>query len=199
MNIRQWTFGDRVVLRQRPEWGTGVITQTQTAEHEGDPCQRLTVRFERAGIKTLSTAIAELAEAAENREMETRTSNGGWLAELEGGGAEARMIELPDSVRDPFRTLGARLEETIGLFRFDASARSLLDWAAAQSGLKDPLAQFNRHELEELFRRFSMNRAEHLRSLAQELKRTDPNLLTQLASRMPSDARQVLRRADIVR
>lgn len=48
-----------------PEWGPGTVTRVQAAAHEGKPCQRLTIRFERAGLKTLSTAFAVLVPADE--------------------------------------------------------------------------------------------------------------------------------------
>ncbi|MED6307236.1 MAG: hypothetical protein VX563_04455, partial [Planctomycetota bacterium] len=47
----------------------------------------------------------------------------------------------------------------------------LVDWAVAQTGLDDPLARFNRNQLEEFFRQWSRGRDEQLRTLMQEARR----------------------------
>ena len=59
----EFKFGDRVVHSLRPEWGTGVVTQAQSTIIDGKPAQRLTLRFDRAGLKTLSSPPAELEHA----------------------------------------------------------------------------------------------------------------------------------------
>ena len=69
MPTREWSFGDKVVHAQKPEWGVGLVTGASGTTHEGQPCQRVVVRFERAGVKTLSTAIADLRPAADAAEM----------------------------------------------------------------------------------------------------------------------------------
>ena len=56
-------IGDRVLHASKPEWGVGHIARASAETHEGRPVQRLTVRFERAGVKTLSTAHAVLRPA----------------------------------------------------------------------------------------------------------------------------------------
>jgi hypothetical protein len=83
---------------------------------------------------------------------------------------EALMVVLPEPCRDPFRSLAARVELTLELYRFDASSRLLVDWAVAQTGLDDPLSCFNRQELETHFRKWSQERDQHLAKLVREAK-----------------------------
>ncbi|MBL0926484.1 MAG: DUF3553 domain-containing protein [Phycisphaerales bacterium] len=214
-------FGDRVVHMARPEWGIGVITAAQAITDNGRPCQRLTIRFDREGLKTLSTAFAHL-RPAEHVEFPAGTpahpapaaapaaapatppgeapaatagaSGLGWLATLEGGNPAERMAHLPEPATDPFSTLAARLKATLELYRFSDAGRSLLDWAAMQTGLKDPLTRFNRHELEVFFKRFAIERDDHLKKLVAESQRKEPGLLDRLAGAAGPDARSALRR-----
>lgn len=232
---RQWGFADRVVHAQRPEWGHGIVTAAEDAVHEGTRCQRLTVRFERAGVKTLLTAMAELNPAGERpisaEEPEnvaaaspgelvgtngTRTkvpspvaapaapalspaNPSGWLEKAEATSPDEVMAKIPEGCTDPFRTIDQRLAATLQLYRFSDMGGSLIDWAAAQTGLKDPLSRFNRHELERFFKRFAHNRDEHLKKLVLELKKKDPALLGRtLRGALPS-AQHALRRLDVLR
>jgi len=192
----EFKFGDKVLHTAKPEWGTGVVTAAVAATQDGKPCQRLTIRFDRAGIKTLSTAFATLRPAEDAPEIARA------LAESEndilGAAGEKRVEEimtgLPEPATDPFASLPGRLKATLSLFRFSDQAGSLIDWAAAQSGLKDPLSRFNRHELEQFFRRFEVNRDSHLAKLASEIRRKHPNELPVLIKDAPPAAQRVLRR-----
>jgi hypothetical protein len=232
---RQWGFGDRVVHAQRPEWGHGIVNSAEDATHEGAKCQRLTVRFERAGVKTLLTAMAELLPAGERMPAEEAEADapaltpvvhagangvkpvapaavasvaaapslappaGGWLDKAAATSHDEVMAKIPEPCTDPFRTLDQRVAATLLLYRFSDSGGSLIDWAAAQTGLKDPLSRFNRHELERFFKRFAFNRDEHLKKLVLELKKKDPALLGRtLRGALPS-AQQALRRLDVLR
>lgn len=206
MSASDWSFGDRVMHAKRPEWGAGVVTAAQKIVHEGKPCQRLTVRFDRAGVKTLSTAVAELvpateaaiasasSQAAADAEQEQQ-----WQARLSGGSTEETMTRLPEAVTDPFTSTENRFRATLELYRFTDTGGSLLDWAAAQSGLKDPLSEFSRHDLERLFQRFAFARDEHLKKLAQELRKRDAAALGEMVRAAPAPAQQALRRFDIGR
>jgi len=55
-----WRTGDRLTHAGKPEWGIGTVTAVEPATQDGKPCQRVTARFDRAGLKTLSTAYADL-------------------------------------------------------------------------------------------------------------------------------------------
>jgi hypothetical protein len=242
----EWGFGDRVVHAQRPEWGHGIVTSAEDAVHEGTRCQRVKVRFERAGVKTLLTALAELAPAgdrlsAEEAEaepasaapsagatpasgastgtalpapvvhagsgakagiaagLETSGAGGGWLDKAAATSPDEVMARIPEACTDPFRTLDQRLAATLQMYRFSDTGGSLIDWAAAQTGLKDPLSRFNRHELESFFKRFAFNRDEHLKKLVVELKKKDPALLGRTLRGAPPAAQQSLRRLDVLR
>ncbi|MCR9216166.1 MAG: DUF3553 domain-containing protein [bacterium] len=197
-------FGDRVVHAGKPEWGIGVVSSAQNLSQDGKACQRLTIRFERAGLKTLSTAVADIRPAdqadaparqirSESEGATTTESNGSWLQELEAGDPAEVMARLPQSCTDPFQSIGNRIKATLGLFRFSDSGGSLLDWAAAQTGMKDPLSRFNRHELEQFFARFQTNRDAHLRRLAAEALKKDPGCLREAAKNAPPKGVDMLR------
>ncbi len=200
MQQHEWKLGDRVIHAGRPEWGAGEVRSAEAITQDGRRCQRVTIRFDRAGVKVLSTAFADLRAA---------TAAASIPAPEEGGDAElpqadrtelARTLgELPEAATDPFRTRRARLETTLGLYRFSGTGSFLLDWAASQSGLKDPLSTFSRHELEQSFERFRINLDAHVRKLAYELKKEDPAGLASLAAAASPAAKQALKRADVGR
>jgi hypothetical protein len=195
MGLMEWKLGDRLVHSGMPEWGLGEVRAAESISHEGRKAQRLTVRFDRAGVKIISTAFADLRPAtgavqappAGTPEPEDSADR---------AAAEARLAQIPEAATDPFRTRKTRLEATVGLYRFTATGGSLLDWAAAQTGLKDPLSRFSRHELERGFDRFRTNLDAHLRKLVFELKKEDPAALARICAAAGPAARQALKRAD---
>ena len=67
MAVKEWKLGDRVVHAGRPEWGIGEIRGAEVTTQDGTKCQRITVRFERAGVKTLTTAFADLQSRRRGR------------------------------------------------------------------------------------------------------------------------------------
>lgn len=203
MLLKQWSFGDKVVHLDRPEWGVGIINSATADSHEGKPCQRVTVRFDRAGVKTLSTGIANLVPAEDAPKLHAaehdNAHNDSILGPSQQAAAKEVMLKLPDVATDPFTTPLARLKATLALFRYSEHGGSLIDWAAAQSGLKDPMTRFNRHELEDLYRRFVVNRDEHLKKVVLELKKVDPFALNALMKQAPRSAQNVLKRFDALR
>lgn len=207
MSHDRFSFGDRVIHPGKPEWGVGTVTAAANASDGGKPCQRLTIRFERAGLKTLSTAYAGLREAtasdaapAQQAEGSPEADGTGWLAQLEGSrNIEERMAELPDSTRDPFRTLLQRLQATYDLYRFTRMGAPLLDWASVQTGLRDPLSKFNRHELELFFDRYAAARDAHVVTLLREIKKKDASELPKAIDAAPSGARNAIRRFNATR
>jgi len=201
---RKWNKGDRVVHATKPEWGTGEILTAEGTTQDGQICQRLTLRFDRAGLKTLSTAFAELKPASATSPLlvtvtEETADDGPAL----GGATPNELIEimtrLPESATDPFLGLKSRLSATIGLLKFGENPSLLLDWAAIQTGMKDPLSRFNRHELESYYGRFKIEVENHLRRLVRELRKQDLAALTELMNSGDAAARQALRRADAMR
>lgn len=210
---RQWSFGDRVIHAHRPEWGTGVVSNATSTQHEGQPCQMLTIRFDRAGLKTLSTAFALLLPATEAAIAQAAAAVPDAKGPAEHGAdpfapaaptggveqAKEAMLRVPESARDPFMPLPGRIKATFNLYRYGKQGGALLDWAAAQTGLADPLSLFSRHELEQLFDRFAINRDQHLKKLVLDQKKHDASELTRLLSAAPAAAQQALRRMDAFR
>lgn len=196
----EFKFGDRLVHATKPEWGTGVVSSVQNVVEGGVASQRLTIRFERAGLKTISTAHADLRPADEHPSVEAAgaaasTGNGvNWLEQLEAGDLTERMQRLPEATRDPFVSLASRLKATLALWRFSAQGAPLLDWAAMQTGLKDPLARFSRHELEQFFKRFETERDAHLKRLLLDArKQPAPEIEKVKAEALPA-AKEAMRR-----
>lgn len=195
MSQSDWKLGDRVIHTGRPEWGAGEVRSAETITQDGKRCQRLTIRFDRAGVKTLSTAFADLRPATAAT-TPPPTEDAPEPSAEDHGALVRKLGELPEAASDPFRTKRARLETTLGLYRFAGTGSSLLDWAASQTGLKDPLSNFSRHELEQSFERFRFNLDGHLRKLAYELRKEDPAGLAAAAAAALPAAKQALKRAD---
>ena len=182
----QYEFGDRVRLVPRPEWGIGSVTRVETVPVEGKPTQRLTVRFPNAGLKTLKAEVAQLerieAEAVTEDTPVDRISSIDKIAEDEmmAGLADRKlkevMLAMPEACRDPFRTIEARVQSTLDLYRFDQGGRGLMEWAVIQTGLDDPLSRFNRHELEQHYNRWACERDSHLNKLLREAREAGVNV-----------------------
>ena len=216
-STKTWNFGDKVVHTGKPEWGRGVVSSAQKTQHEGHPCQMLTIRFDRAGIKTISTAFATLIAADDAPHLPEENSSGstgyggpaqsaavaaGDAALSQGYSAadiRAAMTKLPEAATDPFTTPVARLRATLLLYRFTPTGASLLDWAAVQSGLADPMSRFNRHELEKFFESFVVTRDQHLRKVVLEARKADPAAAAQALAAAPAPVQQALRRFDTMR
>jgi hypothetical protein len=200
MSGRRFQFGDRVRHVRRPEWGVGSIVRAEEMSVNGERAQRVSVRFANGGLKTISTAHAELellGGDAGPQEVPLggweRMKEGDWLAPLARRKVEEAMASLPPDLRDPFNSLARRLAGCLDLYRFDRSGRSLMDWAVAQSGLEDPLTRFTRHELEVLFDQWAAEREAMLQKLVAE-SRGDPELIRKLGAPAPRAAREALRR-----
>jgi hypothetical protein len=195
MAITEWKMGDRVIHAGRPEWGLGEVRTAESVVQDGRRSQRLTIRFDRAGVKVLSTAFADLRPAGELASIVQEPPES---EEPPADQAELlrKLAELPEPAVDPFKSRKARLESTLGLYRFSGTGASLLDWAASQTGLRDPLGRFSRHELEQQFHRFRINLDAQLRKLAYELRKEDPAGLAAAAASAGPEAKQALRRAD---
>lgn len=220
--MKLWSIGERIVHTGKPEWGSGEIKSATKTTQDGRPCQLLQIRFDRAGLKTISTAFANLMPAADAAAFSAAepfvapssspASNGSrhgmskedeFAARLTGAPGTAdikqKMTRLPDNATDPFATAAERMKATIALYRFLPTGGSLLDWAAMQSGLADPMSRFNRHELEQFFQSFVIARDNHLRKTASEIRKVDPTAVGPLMKQAPAAAQQALRRFDGMR
>jgi hypothetical protein len=204
--------GDQVTHPRRPEWGIGLVDQAVKIEHHGQSAQRLVVSFANQGRVTINTAIAKLVLKGRKTPEVTNAApppmpapratrdDGGWLGNLakqNNPRAEQELWVLPESMRDPFVSDSTRLRAILDSFRFNNDPRSLLDWAISQTGLRDPLSKYTRHELEEGYIRFVREREQHLFQLVQQLKKQGgaailEGLWSELHNRA---ARQALRKA----
>ncbi len=197
MPTKDWSKGDSIVHSGKPEWGSGQVLSAENFVHEGKPAQRLTIRFDRAGTKTISTAFADLRPASDMpRLLTSEHEEPDALAQVAlTANVEEMMTALPDRATDPFSGLRSRLTATLELYRFTETGGALLDWAATQTGLKDPLSRFNRHELEQWFGKFKIELDNHLRKLVRDARK-EPGLLDSITSSATPAGRTALRRAD---
>lgn len=141
--------------------------------------------------------------------------NGGWIAEIErrkfasagsgsgtshggsGGGSSGQgdpMLRMPEPAVDPFRSTRERLQFSLNLYRFQRDAKSITEWAIAQSGMPDPLTRWSRQELELMFDRWARERDIHLLDLVSRAEKEDPEMTRRLLDAALPDAREALRR-----
>lgn len=206
MSNRKFEFGDRVRHADRPEWGVGSVVRAEPLSSNGVIGQRLAVRFPNQGIKTISTGHATLelvteeatvggpdAAAADPLAGWGKMKDSEWLGEVAQRKVREAMVAISESIRDPFTSVEERLKACLGLFRFERTGGSLIDWAVAQSGLDDPLSRFTRHELELLFDQWASNRQEHLQQVLAQAH-GDQQMVARLLAGAPSAARESVRR-----
>ena len=198
-------FGDQVRHRNHPEWGTGSVAKAEDTVAGGKPSQKVTIRFPNAGIKVIQSVSGTLervdpeavasdeASSADRLEEIDRMSQDDLLAPVASRKLVEIMVAIPEPCRDPFRSLEGRIESTLALWRFDDGGSGLYDWAVMQTGLDDPLTRFNRHELEEHYKRWSHEREQHLKRLLQEAAASSIDLEPLLA-KAPDVARRSLQR-----
>lgn len=199
MTTREWCAGDRVFHAGRPEWGEGQVVSATADTQDGRRCQRLVIRFDRAGSKTISTAFAVIHPAQDMPVMAEAPRTDDPLSAPPGVPAAELLVRVPENATDPFLGGKRRLANTLALYRFTEGGASLLDWAAMQTGMKDPLARFNRHELEQFFGQFRLNLDAHLKRLVKDLRRQEPAVLAEAGATATGAAAQALRRADNAR
>ena len=195
-------MGDRVIHGSKPEWGVGIVSTSSMGDHEGTPCQRLVIRFDRAGLKTVSTAFANIEPSGDRvgvvteKETTTAKSDGQANPILKASHREVQdiMTQIPDAAKDPFATPGQRLKATLSLYRFTSSGGPLIDWAVMQSGLSDPLTRFTRHELEDFFGFFEKILWKHLGKMVKEARDVPASELVQIRDSAPQAGRDALQR-----
>ena len=187
----EFMAGDRVRHGGKPEWGTGVVEQSQVVPYAGGRAQRVVVRFPDHGRVTLNTAVARLMR---EEAMVGGGGDRGWLNQLEGASPVERLRALPDSTSDPLSSSVERFAVVLELYRFSTDARSLLDWAVAQTGMNDPLSEFSRQDLEEAFKAYAHVRENKLIELGRELRRQGRGDLLEPRRYEKAYAQQALRK-----
>ncbi len=182
----------------RPEWGVGEVTGVEPYDQNGERGQRLRIRFERAGVKTLASGLASLRRADEVGALDRAIAQTAPALDPEGPARATAetLTRLPEAATDPFRSALGRLEAVLGLYRFTAEGASLMDWAAMQTGLSDPLSRFSRHELEEHFKRFAVERDQRLKRTWGEARQADAPAAAALLGKAPRGAAELVRRLD---
>jgi len=209
MTAIAFKMGDKVRSTKRPEWGEGSIMKLEAITFQGKTDQRIFVRFAAVGMKTLLASAADLIPAdgggddvltAIHRPTTLtdveKSKEGGWLGTIERRGPEEVMTSLPPAATDPFLSLRKRLENTLGLYRFDGK---LIDWAVAQSGVTDPMTRFNRNELEQFWQRWKFALDAHLISLLGEARRDPDALQAALAKATPAAQKAVQKAQSLVK
>jgi len=210
--MERFEFGDRVRHARRPEWGVGTVTRVEEiVGPPGTSGQRVHVRFPNEGVKTLNTTVAELEKVPAGSSLPgdvppeappgekdplahwAERTEGDWLSSVAKKKVEEVMVALPERVRDPFASVRKRLQETIHLYRFERSGRSLVEWAIAQTGLDDPLSRFNRHELERYYDRWLIELDQHLSRTLAEVRSTRAAVDDVLRAAPPSFQRALQR------
>jgi hypothetical protein len=191
-------LGDRVIHATKPDWGTGHVLSAKPDPENGPQSQKLQVRFQHAGMKTLCTAFASLRPVSENGHASNppagpQAHQAPTTTNLDENPTQT-MAALPAAATDPFAIAPQRLAATLDLYRFTGEGGSLIEWATLQSGLADPLTRFSRHDLEEFFSRYAIHRDRQLAKVSQENMKTDPKALAPIVSAAPPAARDALRR-----
>lgn len=178
--------GDRVRLATRPEWGHGEVLSVISTIVDSQPTRKVRIRFARAGVREVidSPALSQDEDGPVN---------------LNPAALNARMVGIPQSLRDPLRSLADRFKETGAMFRFNGRGGSLIDWAAMQTGLVDPLSELPRHEIENAFVQFRRALEDHLRTLGRQMKQENEAEFRRIALQMPDDAQDVLRGRNVRR
>ncbi len=216
--------GDVVVHTGKPEWGPGDVVRAESSSHEGKPCQRVTVRFSRAGLKTLSTAFATLRVVEEGRkEPEGATSTPAvFVPAMASASPQARsanepqttsslddpqerltrertteaLQQMPEPVLDAFLPVPRRVQAVLDLYKLWDRPAGVLDWATAQTGLRDPLAVMTRHELEQQMERFRVALDGQFKKLVLACQKADPDALARMLREAGPAAKAALRRVD---
>ncbi|MEM9082568.1 MAG: DUF3553 domain-containing protein [Planctomycetota bacterium] len=187
---------DRVRHAEKPEWGEGRVESAQNLMVNGTRCQRLEVRFARAGLKKVLTAAAKIvpADTVTIPASSVDAPAGPIEDPFETHKPEEIFAALPPIVNEDAAPLPDRITELLKLYRFRQHDASLLDWAATQAGMTDPLERFTRAQLEQLFERFAWKRDNALKDLVTKLARRDRARAQSLLAQAPPPAREALAR-----
>lgn len=199
MQTTSFKIGEKVRHAKRPEWGVGTISKIEVITRDGRPDRRIWIKFPTAGEKTVLASMAELEHVESAPLAATPTladeharADTGWLGSISKRRPEDLMVALPDAATDPFIPLRRRLQNALGLYRFDGGAK-LIEWAIAQSGLDDPMSRFSRHELESFFQRWRFALDALLGKLIQEARR-EPGSLEDASRAAPPAGRAAIKR-----
>ncbi|GDY00488.1 hypothetical protein LBMAG48_28910 [Phycisphaerae bacterium] len=203
MQSRTFAKGESVIHTGKPEWGPGDIVSAEGQLHEGKPCQRLTIRFARAGLKTISTAFADLKPAEDSMSRQiikaSEESTDPLDKTMRRRAAEESLQKVPEDAIDPFRTPIQRLQSMLKIYKWMDSPAGVLEWATTQTGLGDPMSMFNRHELEQQLDKFRIGVDNHLKKLLPVARKADAGGVQKALLTAGPSAKAALRRVDTMR
>lgn len=188
-----WKVGDRVVHPAKPEWGAGVVRAVASHTQGGTRGQRLTIRFDGAGTKTLSTTIVDLQPAqASGSPPSHGTGHSPTLAGGETGRAAGDPAELPAMLAARGLPPAEVLRLAMPWYRFAPQGRGLLDWGIARIGVADPLSILPREQLAEAFAGFYRRLDFLVVEAAKDLRRRAPQEYSDLVGEAPPRMRALL-------
>lgn len=196
--------GDNVRHVERPEWGIGEVTKVEILTRDGRPDRRVWIKFPSVGTKTLLASAANLEVVHEDDIQDVTDRNEtfadrqadhetGWLGEIAKSQPEDAMVAMPPAATDPFVPIRNRMQFIIKLYRFEPTGGKLIDWAIAQTGMDDPLARFNRHELEQFFERWMWERDRLLVRTIEEARKNGESI-DDLLAKAPNTVRRGIKR-----
>lgn len=195
--------GDQVRHAERPEWGIGEVTKVEILTRDGRPDRRVWIKFPSVGTKTLLASAANLEVITDDLPQQSDHNDTfadrqadhetGWLGEIAKNQPEDAMVSMPPGATDPFVPIRNRLQFIIKLYRFEATGGKLIDWAVAQTGMDDPLARFNRHELEQFFERWMWERDRLLVRTLDEARKNGESV-DDLVTKAPNSVRRGIKR-----
>ncbi len=158
----KWSIGDKLLNPARPDWGVGIVTSVAPHVAQGKQGQRLGIRFDGAGLKTVSTVIINLQPASA---PDSKAPNSDPIADL---------TALPPNVQDQRAPQSQRLTDALTWYRFREGDRAAMDWAILRLGVADPLSQLSREQLHEAREGFFRRLDHHVRELARDVSKKDP-------------------------
>lgn len=183
--------GAKVRVPARPEWGVGVVLRIQGVDISGQRAHRVTVQFP-MGTRTLVAPPAILAAPAD--EPDRRQT--GWLDSLAGKSLDDRLRALPADVTDTLGGPRERIYAAARLYEITGEPAKLHNWARRQTGVADPLGQWNRDELEVAFRDFCLARDAFCRNLLFQVRKTQGvDAARAIVDESPTETRAALREA----
>jgi hypothetical protein len=184
--------GDRVRHAGRPEWGEGQVLEAEATGQADRPAQRLIVRFSGQGRVRLNTAFAELIPA--DQATQDAATMPPTIEPLTGKPRPVDLSQLPDELTDPLSSAVRRFRLSLNWYRFEMTARGMIEWAVARSGLSDPLGGFERRELESAFAGFYRRLDAHLRQVAGQAAREQADEARRIVGELRPGVREAITR-----
>lgn len=188
--INRDLVGQSVRNAARPEWGVGKVLRVQEERQPDGVAHRVSIQFA-TGHRTLLVPPAQLESPSPEPQRQA-----GWIDQLAGTTSDDRLRQLP---KEALTVLGGpeeKLAALLPLFSFTNDPHGLVHWARRQTGVADPLSQWNRDELEHAFAGFCAERDAALRAAAAVIKdRRGPEQLKAVLAEVPEPLKPAVMQA----